>query len=119
MEQALAKKLDEIDWDNLLPRLLLYSTSLIRRYGLQESTSPEDLTYKAVSDLLSGRIKWSEQSSLLSLLAIVVKHEAIKLKRREPERISIDEELLLYPERASQGVEYKELSERVLSLIQD
>lgn len=65
----------EIDWPDVLPRLLLWAQSLHRRYlaGLPGAPTPEDLVQDAAADLLTGRRVWPD-----GLPAFVVLHGIVR-----------------------------------------
>jgi DNA-directed RNA polymerase specialized sigma24 family protein len=73
MELSESQRLNEVNWHDVLPRLLLYTKSIVKAYRLEDIVSAEELTQNAVYALLSGRRRWPPDVSLLTALIAIVR----------------------------------------------
>lgn len=120
MEDQVKERFKEVNWDDLLPRLLLYTASLVRSYDLK-GISAEDIVYSSITDLMSGRRKWPTNLPLLTALMGIarskISHERELEGRRE--EVDFNEDLFIEQERATSNVEEKEFREKILRAVSD
>jgi DNA-directed RNA polymerase specialized sigma24 family protein len=118
MEVPVSERLKGVDWDDLLPRLHLYSASLIRSYNL-EKISAEDIVNSSIMDLISGRRIWPTNLPLLTALMGIAKSKISHERERIQREVDLDEDLFIEQEKVTSNVEEAELRESILSLVRN
>lgn len=79
---------DEVSWNDLVPRLTLFTVRLLRKRGMDGMVSlAPDLAHTAIERLLSGQRAWNPEKEvdlfrhLTGIVSSLVSHEADLLKR--------------------------------------
>lgn len=117
---------ESVDWEALLPRLLLWAQRLHARvlFDVRGAPSPEDLVQDAVADVLTGRRSRPEGVPLAVLLYGVIRSRASQVLSRAktrgespgPRYVSLDEAERVHAEASGESAD---LRERVLALVGD
>ena len=120
----------DIDWPDVLPRLLLWAQSLHRRYlaGLPGAPTPEDLVHDAAADLLTGRRAWPEGLPAFVVLHGVVRSHVSNAVARasvpgaagfQLRSVPIEEGSAAWNEAADELVDRAAVRARALALVED
>ena len=125
MQEVEPKQATEINWDDLLPRLILYSLRLIKSYDLEERVSPEDVALSAIERFMKYERDAAPLHNLSGFLMRVARNIVIDEARREHirkrrlEESSTSDDLFLDRQSVTREVENKELREALLQAVRD
>jgi RNA polymerase sigma factor (sigma-70 family) len=119
MQESVTERLKEVNWDDILPRLLLYTASLIRSYRLQEDISAEDIVQSSIADLFSGRRTLPTNLPLSTALMGIARSKISHVVERSKRMVPLEEDSLIEPERVTSNIEAKELQEKIRYLLRD
>jgi len=85
-------RLQEADWQDILPRALLAAVRFHRRYleSYSDAPTPHDLAQSAVADILSGKRRLPENVDLFVVLHEVIRSKVSNFIARRARRGTVD-----------------------------
>jgi DNA-binding Lrp family transcriptional regulator len=117
----------DVDWENLAPRLTLYSAMMLRSKGIPEmNTLATDYAHTAIQKVLSGERAWDRKRSpdllrhLLSVVSSLISND-LRRQKMVPIELVDSQELAQFPDTNSDGEKLEELAilEGFSSYVQD
>jgi DNA-directed RNA polymerase specialized sigma24 family protein len=112
MEESVTERLKDVNWDDLLPRLLLYTASLLRSYNLKD-ISAEDIVHSSITDLFSGQrilpTNLPLSTALMGIARSKISHEWQRERHRREVHLSEKQLFELEGEPLDiEGIEFRE-----------